>query len=284
MKKIIFSVWANITEEHSSVPDSKKQAFAEYKDRLIAAQKQYAHFCSAEYHIFEPNIFNYDDVQFYKLNKFESLAADYDEVVYFDLDIIPTTNLSIFDKHASNPGLGVHFIDVNPRWRYRNDPGSNKLTANPYHDDLGYYAEWWVTAHGGFDKMNMVVKSCIKNAMLDIVGFKKDNMIANTGVLIGNKNSIEHLKFQERFFEVDEIFKEAKEDNIYPEEISSCFDQNNEVYLSFMKDYYNIPINKISLAWNWIIDETFTTKTNGAYLHHIVNKNFKMFEEYLPKN
>jgi len=258
MKRIIFSVWNDVTKEHQSVPNKKKQAFAEYKDQLILAQKMYAHDCGADYNVFTPETGDYDDIQFYKLEMFEKLSEVYDQIVYFDLDVIPTTQTSIFEKHAYHEGIGVHFIENNPMWGHRvND-------------------KWWVDEYQ-LDRMNRIVKTCTKNAMLSLEDINGDNCVANTGVLIGNKNSIQNLNLIERLAYADKIFEEAKEDNIYPEEISKHFARNNEVYFSFIKERFNIPINRIGLGWHYIVDETYPFRTAGAHITHVVNKDFKKY-------
>ena len=138
------------------------------------------------------------------------------------------------------------------------------------------YDEWWVTAYD-LDKMNMVVKTCAKNSMLMLKDISGDNRIANTGVMIGNKNSIQNLRLSERLEKAEEIFKDAKEDNLYPKEIASLFSRNNEVYFSFIKEFYNVSINPIGLGWNFILDEMCTGKRPGIHMHHVVNKDFKLF-------
>lgn len=262
MKRIVYSIFNNITIPHQSVPESKKDAFHEYYDRLVETQKQYAHDCGAEYAHFRPFINDYDDIQFEKLYRFEELSNDYDEVVYLDLDVIPTTDQNIFDRHASHKNIGVHFIETRPYWGERID------------------GTWWVNLLK-LDKMNMVVKTCAKNAMLLIEGLNGNNKIANTGVMVGNKNSIQDLNLTERLNFADKVFQEARLDNIYPYEIASCFERNNEVYFSFIQEFYDVPINPIGLGWNYIIDDTFTTRQIGAHLHHVVNKKFNFFDQYL---
>lgn len=255
MKRIIFSVWSEVTDKHQSVPDSKKLAFFQYQEQLMSVQKRYAQLCRAEYELFEPDLSNYDDIQFFKLKKFEELSRYYDEIVYFDLDVIPTTRSNIFEKHANNSALGIHFIDVNINWK-----------------QIFEY---------NLDKMNMVVKTCAKNSMLHLHDLTGENSIANTGVMIGNKNSIENFRFSERLEKADEIFALAKNDNIYPDTISTHFDRNNEVYLSFIKEFYGIPINRIGLGWNYIVDNSFPNWTAGAHITHVVNKKFKNYFQYL---
>lgn len=262
MKRIVYSIFNDITIPHQSVPQSKKDAFHEYYDRLVETQKQYAYQCGAEYVSFNPRIPDYDDIQFEKLYRFQELTEDYDEVVYLDLDVIPTTKENIFERHASHRHIGVHFIETKPYWGANID------------------GKWWVDVLQ-LDKMNMVVKACAKNAMLLIEGMSGNYEIANTGVMIGNKNSIQDFNLIERMDFADKVFDEALTDNIYPEQIASSFAKNNEVYFSFIKEFYDVPINKIGLGWNYIIDDTFSTLQIGAHLHHVVNKDFSKFQAYL---
>lgn len=258
MKRIIFSLYNEVSIPHQSVPQSKKDAFHEFYDRLVDTQKQYAYQCGAEYVSFSPRINDYDDIQFEKLYRFEQLTEDYDEIVYLDLDVIPTTKANIFARHASADYVGAHFIETKPYWGERID------------------GKWWVDVLQ-LDKMNMVVKACAKNAMLLLEGKAGNYEIANTGVLVGNKNSIQDFRLTERLEYADKVFAEAIEDNLYPEQIASSFTRNNEVYFSFIKEKYDIPINPIGLGWNYIIDDTYTTTQIGAHLHHVVNKNFTQF-------
>ena len=53
MKRIIFSIWSDLTTEHSSAPDWKKESFRKFKDKLVEKQKEYAKYCGAEYFLFK---------------------------------------------------------------------------------------------------------------------------------------------------------------------------------------------------------------------------------------
>ncbi|MEC7128480.1 MAG: hypothetical protein VXW67_07285, partial [Bacteroidota bacterium] len=97
-KNIIYSIWSDLTEEHMSVNDYKKESFKKYKDKLIHLQKEYARHCNADYELFNPTSTDYVNVQFDKIFKLEELTENYDKVVYFDLDIVPITKKNIFDS------------------------------------------------------------------------------------------------------------------------------------------------------------------------------------------
>ena len=247
MKKLIFSVWNDLTESHSSVPDSKLQAFHLYKKELIDRQTEYAKLCGADYEIFSSDKKTYPDTQFFKIAKCEEMSEVYDKVVYLDLDVIPKTNTNIFDYF----NFGAYFIECK-----RNKYLSFDLENDSIHE------------------MDMYSKMCCKNAMLllhDIIG---NNLVANTGVLIHNKGM--ELNFTEQLEEMHKTFLEACEDNLYPKEISNSWKPNNEVFYSYLIEKNKIPYDNIGLPWNFILDANYTEYSPAAHMIHQVNKDFKI--------
>ena len=122
--------------------------------------------------------------------------------------------------------------------------------------------------------MDPYVKMSCKKAMLlieDIVGTSE---IFNTGVTALNKQSASLLQFKDRFNEYKESFKLAQEDNLYPTEMSSIWQLNNEVYASYIVEKYSIPTTNIGMPWNFIVDYGMPIPSAGAYFHHCVNKDF----------
>ena len=73
MKRIIFSIWSDLTSNHISAPNWKQESFRKFKHKLIDRQKKYAKYCGAEYFLFETKSTDYVDVQFDKILKFENL-------------------------------------------------------------------------------------------------------------------------------------------------------------------------------------------------------------------
>ena len=78
-KNIIYSIWSDLTEEHMSVSDYKKESFKKYKDKLIQLQKEYAWHCNADYELFNPISTDYVNVQFDKIFKLEELTENYNK-------------------------------------------------------------------------------------------------------------------------------------------------------------------------------------------------------------
>ena len=255
-KNIIFSIWSDLTEEHMSVNDYKKKSFETYKNKLIELQKKYAYYCKADYEIFKPKSTDYVNVQFDKIFKLEELCKYYDNVVYFDLDVIPKTHYNIFNSfNFDNICVYDYTIKIN-----------NRKTM----EDISNH----IKKRALIPAMNRYSKVCAKNAMLllnDIVG---NENIVNTGVVCGNAKSINDLKFSDRMNEMNKTLNIAIKDNLYPDEMSKAWVKNNEVYFSYLLERYKIKFNNIGIQWNYILDDLIRKPTAGVHLIHQVNKDF----------
>jgi len=205
LKRIIFSVWSDLTDNHPSATEEKVTSFNFHKDKLIEKQKEYAQLCNSDYEIFTPDQNNYVDVQFYKLFQTENLLSQYDEVLYLDLDVIPKTDKVIFD------------------------------TFNL--DNVSVY------------QMPIGVTKWLRS---------------------------EYLRCSERLPATQAKFLEALDDNLYPEELSSCWIRNNEVFLSYIIERYSVPNNDIGQPWNYILDHFIKYPTDACHFQHQVNKDFKI--------
>lgn len=248
-KRLIFSLYTDKVDPHTSATDQKKQSFAEYKDRIKTVQQDYAKICNADYTLFNTTNTSYIDIQFEKLFKLEEMVEEYDEVLYLDFDVIPYTKVNFFDM-----------FDLDTLCVYSSP---TELLKKP---------EW--------HPMDPYVKMSCKKAMLlieDIVGTSE---IFNTGVTALNKRSASLLRFKDRFTEYKESFKLAQEDNLYPFEMSSIWQLNNEVYASYIVEKYNIPTTNIGMPWNFIVDYGMPIPSAGAYFHHCVNKNFSTLPQF----
>ena len=84
------------------------------------------------------------------------------------------------------------------------------------------------------------------------------------------------LEFESRLQQLHELLDEAKEDNLYPSQISDGFFKNNEVYVSYLIERYNIPFTNIGMPWNFILDGYCGTPSAAAHLVHHVNKEFEI--------
>ena len=105
----------------------------------------------------------------------------------------------------------------------------------------------------------------LKRYMLDGTG---EHNIINTGVFGMNKRASDQLRFTERYSDVERIYYECDIDRLY--------EPNNEVYLSYMIERYDIPFKDIGVQWNYILDKVVTTYTPACYFLHQSNKDFEV--------
>ena len=259
MKRIIFSIWSDLTSNHISAPNWKQESFRKFKHKLIDRQKKYAKYCGAEYFLFETKSTDYVNVQFDKILKFEKLTKEYDQVVYFDLDIIPITKNNIFEQFDFNYPC-VYDQDVN---KHGLDEEWKKWLRHQYREK------------NIIDPMSRYSKVAAKKSMLLIEDIVSNDNICNTAVICGNQNAANLLKFSERISDIDKALLKAKDDTVYPREYSEGWVRNNEVYFSFILEKYNIKFNNIGIQWNYVLDEFISEFTSGVHLIHQVNKDFE---------
>ena len=252
MKRIVYSIYTDeLDPGHKSSSDFKLSQFKKYKQHLHKAQRDYAVNCGASYMLFETRTTAYDDIQFEKIFLLEELSKDYDEVLYLDFDVVPNTNLNFFDVWDLNT-ICAYSID--------RTPDRTVLLSSFKYD--------------GFDSMNIYCKTCAKNAMLHLDGLTGSSGIINTGVVGGNKESIKQLNFEARLSEMKNTLHEAISDNIYPEDIYKHWKNNNEIFITYLIERYNIPFTNIGLPWNFLLDDVNPEISAGGYLLHHVRKEF----------
>lgn len=252
MKKIIYSIYTNNLDPHTSATDYKRSQFEKWKTNIEANQKAYALLCGADYELHTTSTTSYDNVQFEKILLLEKYASDYDEILYLDFDVVAGSDVNYFDFHDMRK-LSGHALDRSPR-----DHQLKKIIKNGLHNQ------------------NMYAKTCAKNAMLLLDDITGNSLIVNTGVLGCNKDIAYELEFKNRLQQLHELLDEAKEDNLYPSQISDGFFRNNEVYVSYLIEKYNIPFTNIGMPWNFILDGYCSIPSPAAHLVHHVNKEFEI--------
>jgi len=253
MKRIIYSVWNDLTESHTSATDYKQEQFRKYRHILQKRQEDYAKSCNADYDVYHPDTGLYSSIQFYKLKKFEELSAEYDEILYLDLDVIPKTNINIFNAFDTNNICVYNVVKSYDKKEIR-----------------------WAMKNDSFHPMDVWIKCSMKKSMLLLDNIVGSESIANTGVLLGNKNAIKNLSWLERLDLTHEAYKEALDDNLYPEEVTKRWVPNNEAFFSYMVEKYKVPMIDIGIQWNYILDRHITDYTAGAHFIHQVNKDFEI--------
>ena len=96
VKRIVFSIYSQLPI-HERVTNYSTTQFEKYYHRLYESKDEYAKLCSADFLLVTPSEMSYVDLQHYIIIMMEKFAETYDEVLYLDFDVIPTTKQNFFD-------------------------------------------------------------------------------------------------------------------------------------------------------------------------------------------
>lgn len=301
MKRIIFSIYNEIPDNHlennnpyagDSMPKSMRTKL-EYKKHFETLKKvkdSYAEDCEADFKLFLANddpkndLFNlfkerfgfhfgmnrkdFDIMNFFKLFLFEEMARYYDEVVYLDFDVVPNTHYSIF-RHLDFTRVNALAINANKKniWSIGDLKTHDRNKSN--FDDIV----------SKFDKQSMYCKMMAKRAMLMTQNITGTEDIINTGILAANKKAIQDLKLFDDFtFKVDTLIQ-AKEEQMFGKALSNKFFLNNEIFFTFHLEHKNIPYNKLTPEWHFMLLSGHLAPNkediSKAHLLHVIDKNFE---------
>ena len=286
MKNIIYSIYienddTNLIDRHQVTKVQLKKHF----QKLLDVKKEYAKHCNAEYRLYENdaywqkfkkkyNVYQFDTINLYKIHLWEELGKTYDNVLYFDFDVVPNTTESFFEKFDLNK-ICVHAINSTQEntWS-QSDIKKFKKNDVDFETIMSYK-----------DRYNMYVKAMCKKAMLAIDNnFDTNYLIPNTAILGGNSNIIKELKFTERLDDMLTVLKQVKEEKLFGENISKLFFANNEVFFQYLLDKYKIEFYNLPYEWHTYLmeaggkfanDEISKETISKAKLIHLINKRFE---------
>lgn len=259
MSRLIFTIYDEVSDD--SVTDFKKTQLKKYYDVLTNKQFLYAEKCKADYKIVSSNKNKYDDIQFSKINFLKEFTEEYKEVLYLDLDVIPSSKCNnIFDEYDFN-NLVCFYEDCEKRM----------FNLFPKPDEKYKYIH-------KLDHMSWWVKMAAKNSMLMLDDYPVSDYIINTGVLGASYDIIHKIQFEERLDYMTDLLEEAKNDNLYPPETSLFFKPNNEVFFTYLVERKEIPSVRIDEKWNYILDDIRKEWTNDVNFFHVINKEFNLLE------
>ena len=275
MKNIIFSIFINL-EDNSGVHVYKANQLKKYQNLLIKVKQNYANSIGAEFKLFKNDNdwsvfkqkykdYEYDVVNLYKIYLLEQLSNDYDNVLYMDLDVILNTNENFFTTFNLNK-ICVRSINA-----------TTKVLLVNHQKALESYRKSYVDIIKLLDKYNEHVKALCKKAMLINQNIVSKNFeLVNTGIIGGNKKSIGNLKFTQRLDDMIQVLKDTKEEQFYGEEITKFFFANNEVFVHYLLDKYNIDWYNLPESWHTIHYENERI-TNNYKMIHVISKKFERF-------
>lgn len=285
MKRIIFTIYIDIPKEQLDNPghytdqgdfvstdksEVTKNLLAEYKDRLIAAQSEYAANIGVDYKVFErdeqyesfvnwfkinaPQISQYDVICFYKHHIMYLLSAEYKEVCYFDLDILPNTTDNIFEAFDLSNWFVV--------------PDSNKEAARGKNISPKQYT---------MCIRNPATKYWNAHAMLAEDGYEPEQHVYNTGIMLASSSIIQKLNYFGYFHKTLSLMTFLKNDpnSMYPKNIQRVFNYDNETIFSYKLVANEVEPHLMGDKWHSCVDKGDIDP--AAKLYHIINKKFWLF-------
>ena len=110
MKNIIYSIYIkNDDTSLRPIHQFTKLQLAKHYQKLIDVKQKYAKHCNAEFRLYENDTYwqkfkkkftgyQFDIINLYKIHLWEELGKTYDNVLYFDFDVVPNTIESFFEK------------------------------------------------------------------------------------------------------------------------------------------------------------------------------------------
>ena len=87
MKRIIYSIYTNNLDFHTSATNYKKSQFEKWKVNIENNQKEYAYMCGADYNLHSTLTTLYDEVQFEKI-LLDLFPCVYQSILFLVLFII----------------------------------------------------------------------------------------------------------------------------------------------------------------------------------------------------
>ena len=299
MKNVIFSIYVDIADDNlqnlssymgDDVPRSlrTKNKLAQYYQPLVDCKKQYADTCDADFVMFHaddqytkflqsmPNsIYEFDKINHYKHHLLELMSHEYDNVLYMDLDVVPVTQTSFFDAHDLSK-FCIHCADASrsATWGMLNGAVARQLPCEEHGIPLTY--EHAVEHH--IDQYHWYMKKLCKDAMLLCEGLNDpNNLLANTAIMGGSASAIQAVKYFERLPDMLQVFDDVINECAMGDVITSKFFVNNEVFMSYIINKYQLPCTFLPSEWHYIQLPEYTNfvSKSEAHLWHIIDKRFE---------
>ena len=258
MKRVIFTCFDDIEKENLTTFDIVNQnQTQEYFDRLIENKKSYAEKIGVDFKFFHNTMKDFivkDELEFTKVNLYkhhliDTLAREYDEVMYVDLDVVFDTEKNVFEELQLEKG--IHVID------------QDKGIISKDIDELL------------FKKIGLRNPTLKYHITKDLLG-GRDNHVMNTGIVIGKSEHLIQVKLVDRLPGIIEKIDDLKmqinsgRDPVY---LRGYYYPNNESVFSYILEEYEIPYQIMDKKWHRIVDH-IPEENIEAEIYHYINKNF----------
>ena len=289
MKRIIFSLYIDIPTEDldyqspypgDDLPKTQrtKLEFISNYNKLKQSHQWYSKTIDINYILFEydnqyknfhkwmkntyPQINEYCIVNFYKIHLLYELSKEYDEILYLDFDVIPTSNINFFKEWDLQKGIAILNNNNDPSLRFRHKIKLNNIRGS----NRSPTAKYW---------------NC--RAMLFEEGIDSHNDVYNTGIIGASKEHLSKLNYWENFNETIELMDYVKQDNFYPEHVLDMFGYDNETIWSYKVKTNNVPVQWLDEQWHYFFDNNYEWIPKSTKLVHTINKKFNVVWDFANK-
>ena len=278
--KLIFSIFVNFNKAGGDLNDYEPRHRLNVNNSLISyLHKQYAEKCGADYKLVGyGEMFNelrdylqknkiyegeYQSIQHFKFFLLEKFASEYDEIVYFDSDVVPITSENIFNAFDFHKGILMH--------GFHDDTPINSIS---------------LSLEGKLSYIPMPRSVSVKYALMkELCKNKKVNpvidRVLNTGIMGFTSKYIQDLNYIQSLPTVSKEVKKVKEKepSFFQKEIKEMFNMNNESIVTYLISDYNIPFQSLGPDWHWVWNHRNSNEEicHHAKIVHIINKKFDTF-------
>jgi len=282
MSRVIFTLDIHLKESEYH-DDKTYKDITRFKESLKKKHEDYATLCGADYKVFyRDGLFNdlhqglklldptqevYHTICCYKLLVCDILANQYDEVFYFDLDVVPNTTENIFEHFDLSTGIVL------------------APSYSPHRDYLPFGERTFQTyvkaanAVPEIDSRSVLVKYAFVRNLLMLDGIYDEPDIWNTGIIGIDCKSVQKLNYFGGDFKeiVAEICDMRNEHTFFKTDITQYFGLNDgEGLLSYFTISRDLNVHKMDDMWHHMYKEWNVGQLNSeAHMIHFINKRFE---------
>ena len=229
-------------------------AYQTHYKKLVDTKRDYAKSIGCKFEMFQSlggfeskievrHVSKFDQINFYKLYVMEELAKTYDNILYLDFDVIPTTNENFFDAHDMDKGIWIKTMIPH-----------NKDKLNRDRSIRSKFAKYWNS-----------------HCMLTVSGLPvEDNTVFNTGIIGSKSEFIKKLDYFGDWVNDMKCMAGCQHDPMYP--MSSIFGTDNETLFAYKVIKNNVPWATLDDRWHHVYDKE---PLGDSKFVHVINKRFE---------
>lgn len=279
MNRTILSLYIDIPKENLVSHHESKQKFNDNYDWLVDRQKEYADKIGVDYNHFTyedgykeyrewfrkeyPEVSEYNIVNFFKIKLLYDMAETYDEILYLDIDVIPSTDDNFFDVFDLSKGHAI--LTGSARTQLDLDRPLQKIIRH------------------NFTVRSPLAKYWNAKIMLQTEGHGDKVEVFNTGIIGITSQQLKDINYFSDFKGTLDYMKELINDEDIPEKFRRLFGYDNETIWAYKVLSNDVTYQELGDYWHHFMD-SISFIPGEAKLIHCVNKDFEYVRNWCEKN